>query len=209
MWDDFELCEIKPSLPGVTVEVEPASAEEMQELEARSARRLTVTLPEDLPSGYFTIPIQIEAEQVSPDATDESARVDTELVVQGKVLRRLSVYGPAVDIYGTILMGRVLQGRGAQVSLMLKMRDPQTALTVTKIETIPESLTVRLEPMPVGTDKDAGLYRLHVELPRDAPPFRLPPNERGKVYIEFDHPRVENLDLPVDLIVTPRADANR
>ena len=42
-----------------------------------------------------------------------------------------------------------------------------------------------------------------------APTFRLPPGKRGHIRIEFDHPRAAQLELPVDLIVTPKADQHR
>ena len=116
---------------------------------------------------------------------------------------------PHVDMQGTILMGRVPQGQGAKMLLLLKMRDDQKELTVTKIETIPKSLQVRVEPYRQDQPNDIGLYRLHVELPRRRTDVSLPPNKRGRIRIEFDHPRVPLLDLPVDLVVTPRSDVGR
>ena len=51
------------------------------------------------------MPVQIAA------AGHETAQAeaDCELAVQGKVLRRLSVYGPDIDVNGTVMLGRVLK----------------------------------------------------------------------------------------------------
>ena len=212
VWDQFQLPDIQSSLSGLRHSLEPATEQELESLGAKAAYRLTVTLPDDLPQGYFTIPVQLAAhgkEAQSDSPTPHKLEADCELMVQGKVLRRLSVYGPAVDTEGTIMMGRVAQGQGAKLKLLLKMRDEQRELPVRSIETLPKSLQVRLEPYKTDRPNDAGLYYLYVELPKDAPTFRLPPNRRGHVRIEFDHPRVPVLELPVDLIVTPKSDRTR
>ncbi len=167
-------------------------------------------MPEQLPVGYFTIPVRIAAQQSSNDesATERNCG-ETEVTLLGKALRPLSVYGPDVDAEGIVHMGRLLQGLGKKTALLLKLRDAQTELVVQSIETHPAFLQVELEPLRVGEGRDVGLYRLHVTLPPDAPTFRLPPDQLGMIRIQFDHPRVEQLELPVDLIVVPRADANR
>lgn len=219
-WDEFEIDSVTSSVPGVVHHLEKATDEEMQSIKAQAAYRLTVTLPDDLPAGYFTIPMQITAHATSQQAETEEtsgrgparSEADLELLLQGKVLRRLAVYGPAVDVEGTIMMGRIPQGRGASVKLLLKMRDRDTELNVQSIKTLPASLDVRLEPHRVDgdkDDKDMGLYHLYVDLPKEAPSFRMPPGEHGFIHIEFDHPRVPRLELPVDLIVLPTTDLGR
>ncbi len=212
VWDQFHLSKVTPNRPRVTYAIEEATIAEKRSLRAKTAYRLTVTLPDDLSTGYFTIPIHLTAQR---DATSRSPAVanhddaDCELMAQGKVLRRLSVYGPNVDAQGTIMMGRLPQGRGAHIKLLLKLRDEQRDLAVRSIETVPDSLQVRIEPYQVRSKKNLGLFHLYVTLPKDAPTFRLPPNKRGHLRIEFDHPRASCLDLSIDLIVTPRADLER
>jgi hypothetical protein len=61
-----------------------------------------------------------------------------------------------------------------------------------------------VEPYEGDAEDDLGLFYLYIKVPREAPPFRLPPTDRGEIRIEFDHPRVRQLVLPVDLIITPR-----
>jgi len=201
VWDDIELEPIVPALEGMICsvdDVEPAAATTLQ---ARSARRITVTLPPDLPEGYFTTSLALRG-RPRGGAPDQSA--ECELMVRGKVIRRLCVYGPEIDVYGTVDMGRVRQGRGAHVRLLLKVRDAERALPVKHIETDPEFLRVWVEPGPVDNPEELGLYYLHIEVPKDAPTFRLPPTRRAMIHLEFDHPRVPTLDLPLDLIVIPR-----
>ncbi len=201
VWDDLELTEVTPARPGITCTWEDASPEDLQALHATSAKRLTVTLPDDLEEGYLSVPVQIVARCRGCENPTEA---DCELHIQAKVLRRLCVYGPDVDVKGTILMGRITQGQGASLKLLLKLRDPEKNLIVRQIKTNPDFLQVRVEPHEIDQQADVGLYDLYIDLPKDAPTFRLAPNKLGLIRMEFDHPRVGHLELPVDLIVAPR-----
>ncbi len=200
MWDELELDPILPTLPGMNVTISDVEPSEMDSLRARSARRITVQLPADLPEGYFTSSLSLRGRPVG--GTDVQADECT-LGVEGKVIRRLSIYGEEIDVNGQIEMGRVRQGKGGDVRLLMKLRDPERNLPVTKIEATPDFVQVRVEPYRMEGDKDVGLYYLHLQVPANAPLYRLPPNETGRIRIEFDHPRVKELDLPLDLIVIP------
>ena len=68
---------------------------------------------------------------------------------------------------------------------MVKVRDDHKDLQVRKIETIPV-FSMSAWSLTTGTNRrDAGLYHLYVEVPQDAPTFRLPPNKRGRIHIEL------------------------
>ncbi|MFW6114181.1 MAG: DUF1573 domain-containing protein [bacterium] len=215
-WEQFDISQVSPSLPGLECSIEETTPDERRMVGANAAHRLTVTLPPDLPEGYFTIPVEITARHTGSakgseerpgtvTAEQASGRGKCKLTVNGKILRRLCVHGPDIDTQGAIMMGRVPEGKGARVKLLLKLRDEQKELRVRSIETLPKSLDARLVPYQVDGKKELGLYHLYVELPKEAPAFRLPPGKQGYVRIDFDHPRVPRLDLAVDLIVSPRS----
>ena len=69
VWDQFSIADVKPSLAGLSHTITDATPEELEALQATSAYRLTVTLPDDLAEGYFTVPVQITAEGASESAT--------------------------------------------------------------------------------------------------------------------------------------------
>ena len=188
-------------MPGMQCAIDAIDAAQKAELGARSGRRITVTLPVDLPEGYFNAALALQGR---PRGGSPEQSADCELAVEGKVIRRLSVYGPEINVFGTVDMGRVRQGNSAHVRLLLKLRDPQRELPLKRVETTPSFLRVAVEPYKVDDSREQGLYYLHIEVPKDAPTFRLPPTQRGAIHIEFDHPRVAVLDLPVELIVIPR-----
>ncbi|MHB8866285.1 MAG: hypothetical protein ACYC6N_28195, partial [Pirellulaceae bacterium] len=203
VWEELELEPILPSLDGLVVtvgDVEPAHKDALQ---AKSARRVTVTLPGDLPEGYFATSLVLRG---SPGSESPEQSADCELAIEGKVIRRLAVYGPEIEVDGTIDMGRVRQGNRGHVRLLMKLRDAERSLPVKHIESTPSFLRVWVEPYQTDTsqNRELGLYYLHLEVPKDAPTFRLPPDQRGMIRIEFDHPRVAKLELPLDLIVIPR-----
>jgi hypothetical protein len=201
VWDEMELEPIEPTTPGMTCTVEELDPAEQETLRARSGRRITVTLPPDLPEGYFTSPLVVRGK---PQGGPSEQSAECELPVEGKVIRRLSVYGPEIDVHGTIDLGRVRQGNTAHVRLMLKLRDPVRDLPVKHMQTKPPFLHVWIEPYQADASKELGLFYLHIEVPKSAPTFRLPPTERGAIHVEFDHPRCTTLDLPVDLVVIPK-----
>lgn len=200
MWDEFELEPVVPTLAGMNIAISELEPTEMESLRAKSGRRITVQLPSDLPEGYFSSSLLLRGKPVG--GTDLQADECT-LGVEGKVIRRLSVYGDEIDVNGQIEIGRVRQGVGADVRLLMKLRDPERNLPVTKIEANPEFVQVRVEPFRTDADKDVGLYYLHLHVPANAPLYRLPPNETGRIRVEFDHPRVKEIELPLDLIVIP------
>jgi hypothetical protein len=203
VWDDMELASIAPSLDGMEVTIGAVSPAETDTLQAKSARRITVKLPGDLPEGYFANPLVLRG-KLAGGSPEQAA--DCELGIEGKVIRRLAVYGPEIDVDGTIDMGRVRQGNTRHVRLLLKLRDTERKLPVKRVESTPSFLHVWVEPYQTDAsqEKELGLYYLHLEVPKDAPTFRLPPFQRGMICIEFDHPRVTELQLPLDLMVIPR-----
>ena len=200
VWDEMELEPILPTDNGLTCTIDEIDPGQKEALRASAGRRITVTLPPDLPEGYFHAPLVLRGR---PRGGSAEQSADCELAVEGKVIRRLSVYGPEIDVHGTVDLGRIRQGNTAHVRLMLKLRDPERNLTVKRIETSPSFLRVSIEPHHTSDSVELGLYYLHIEVPKDAPTFHLPPTERGLIHVEFDHPRVAALDLPVDLIVIP------
>ncbi len=103
----MELEPIEPSLDGMVVTIGEVDPAEKDTLQAKSARRITVTLPADLPEGYFATPLVIHGK---PAGGSPEQAADCELAIDGKVIRRLAVYGPEIDVNGTIDMGRVRQG---------------------------------------------------------------------------------------------------
>jgi hypothetical protein len=200
VWDAVDFPRITSSHAGFSWSLTPGTPAELDALHARSAYRLTVTLPADLAESYFHETIELEAHPADGTETDG---ITCRLAVEGVVLRRLCVYGPDIDVRGTLLLGRVSQGEGKQVRLLMKLRDEQRELPVRSLTCSPEFLSARVEPYSGQSRGDLGLYHLHVEVPQDAPPFHLPPYEYGSIRIEFDHPRVPVLELPVDLNVMP------
>jgi hypothetical protein len=220
VWHDFSIENIASTLKGVEWETTKLSGDTLIEADVKSAYRVDVVLPDDLAEGYFNGALRIAgrgAESDQPAATDNLPSIESEdgthsrnsahceVALQGKVLRRLSVYGPTIMTSGVVDMGRLKEGTGKTVKLLLKVRDTDVELKVREVETTPGFLQVRVEPHQSRSKKQLGLYHLYIEVPRDAPPFRLPPDRMAQLKIEFDHPRIGCLELPVDLIIMRKA----
>ncbi len=123
-----------------------------------------------------------------------------ELPVDGRVLRRLAVYGPAITIDGVIDVGQVDQGQSKKTRLVLKVRDAEHALRVTRITPHPEFVKAAVLPYE-GKTPEAGLMHLEVEIPADAPRCSYLGVPLGELRVEFDHPRITSLDLKLKFAV--------
>ncbi len=219
-WNDFAVEKVETSISGLDWKLTKLTAEQLSEADIKSAYRLDVTLPDNLEEGYFNGLLHLAGRATdvehtaSPEPTPgveaadgsrDRRTAECELAVHGKVLRRLAVYGPAITTSGVVDIGRIREGDGAQVKLLLKVRDPDVDLTVRHLSTTPGFLQARVERHESDSDRQLGLYYLYVEVPSDAPPFRLPPDRMAQLTIEFDHPRIDSLKLPVDLIITRKS----
>ena len=198
IWEEMEIVEIKTTLPGIAAQFLPVDAQEMQRLEAKSARLLRVTVPGDLPPGEFRDAIRIKAAPAGKP--QESA--DFELPLRGKTLKRFTINGPFSE-HDALLIGQVPHGAGKTLRLLVKLRDEDLALPIRSIEVQPSFLKVAMEPHREQDLATPGLYDLVIEIPADAPTCQYMGNPLGSLRITTGHPRVPEIKLQVMLAVTP------
>ncbi len=194
-WDDVELADLQSSLAGLTWEIEPADNETLAKYEAQSAYWIQLTTPGALPEGTFSEWLQFRV--VPAGAPDEA--VEHQVAVSGKTLRRLAVYGPGIDAEGTVAFGAVSRAAGAKKRLLMKVRDPEAELAVNRIRTTPEFLSVRVVPGAEAATK--GLHYLELEVPPGAPRSDFLSGSPATILIEFEHPRIRQLELTAQFAV--------
>lgn len=195
-WDDFDVLGIQSSLAGFDWRIEPADAETLTAYEAKSACWLRITTPADLPAGSFSGWLQF---RVQP-ADDAQEAVEHQIALAGKTLRRLAVYGPGIDADGVVSFGAVARSTGAKQRLLLKVRDAQHDLPVTRIQTTPDYLDVRVVSPEESTK--SGLAYLDVVIPPGAPRSTFLASHPARIRIEFDHPRIAELELTATFALT-------
>jgi hypothetical protein len=196
VWDRFEIEKLTSSLEGHRWTVEPATETHLEQLKAKSGQQLTIHLPNSLPQGEFNHWVRF---QLTPSQGDSKMY---ELPLRGKVLRRVAVYGPGIDMSGTVSLGVIPSQQGRRRRLVMKVRDPQPNLHVDRITCHPEFLQVKVTPYPAKVTSTKGLYYLDIEVPKLSPISRFQSSEAGEVAIQFDHPRIEDLKLRVDFAVS-------
>jgi hypothetical protein len=130
----FEIVHASCTLDGSSVSFEPASSAALEELAATGGYRIHVELPAGLSSGQVDGMVQLTARREGAE-TDETL----EIPLVAKVLRRLAVYGPAVDETGTVDLGRLRPGQRAKHRLLLKVRDEQPEIVVRRSRSSPRS----------------------------------------------------------------------
>lgn len=200
-WNSMEIDPIRPTVKGLTCDVQPASADQLESLDAESGYQLTITVPKAIEAGFFNFPVRIHGTS-DRETSGAAESADTELMISGKKLQRLGIYGPAIDLTGTVRLGRVQQGQGVHARLLVKVRDSDPRIALKSTRSTPDFLKVRLEPYKKEQGEKIGLYYLYLDVPRDSPTFRLPPGQHGSIQLELEHPRIHQLELPVDLIIS-------
>ncbi|HAY78686.1 MAG TPA: hypothetical protein DCY79_02630 [Planctomycetaceae bacterium] len=196
-WNSFEITDITSSLKGIRWELQPLEKTWLTNHQAKFGRRLLVTLPADMPQGHFHHQLTLHV------LRDGAHREETfDLPLQGKVLRRLSAYGPAVTSDGGLDLGSTNVGTPLLTHVLLKVRDSERDLNVTDIRVTPEFVNVSIEPAP--NSKGKGLYVMKVEVPDTSPIGSHTGSRQGNLSVIIDHPRIPNLDLKLNFIVSPR-----
>ena len=193
VWDEFEVVGGDCSVEEVTWKVDSVTAADATLEDVLSTRKVTLTTSDAMPQGSFFGQLRLD---IQPAAGD---RETLELPLDGQMLRRLAVYGPAITVDGVVDVGQVDQGQSKKTRLVLKIRDPQRELRVTGITTHPDF--VKAAVLPSDGKSDTGLMQLEVEIPADAPRCSYLGVPLGDLKIEFDHPRIPSLDLKVKFAV--------
>ena len=189
-WDDLVITDISCNLEGVSWDLIPATEDELERMQVQAGYRLVVHIPEDFSPGPFGGIIHtVAASAENPEAT---ASID--VVVRGDVLRRFCLYADIISEDGLFDLGRLKPGKEHKWRMLVRIRDEVKELKNVKIEVVPKSLEVSLDPYR----PDKGLYYLNLRMGPDAPECRhLGLNELGFVKLNFDHPRIESQEFPV------------
>ncbi len=192
LWDKFELTSGTASNEGITWEVCDVAPTELDD--ATAAVRLRITIPAGMASGQLSERIQFA---VKPAEADETT---LNVPITGKVPRRLAVIGPSVGSDGIVDLGQVYKGESRKKRLLLKVRDEDLELVATRIKCEPDFISANVLPY-AGSSKDAGLSTLEIELPDRAPACSFLGVPMGSLRIDFDHPRIQDLELKLKFAV--------
>ncbi len=197
VWDEFRIEGLDCSIEGCTTTVADATREQLEKLKANSGHKVTIHIPPSLPQGSFNHWVRF---QIIPPDGDEKPKT-YELPIRGRVLRPLAVYGRGIDHTGRVSLGVVKSQEGHRRRLVMKVRDPDPELRVERISCHPSFLQIDVTSFTTKANKE-GLYYLDIKVPKSSPVGRFQAGEAGEIKIDFDHPRISNLELTVDFAVS-------
>ena len=192
VWNSFKIVAGHSSSDLLSWSIEDFDHETLDD--ATAAQRIKFTVPAGLPSGAFAERLQFT---VRP-ADGEETTLDVPLT--GRVPRRLAVMGSGVQSDGVIDLGQMYVGERLKKRFLLKVRDEDRDLIATHIKCEPEFVSAIILPYE-GSTQDAGLSTLEIEVPRDAPPCSYLGVPMGTLHVDFDHPRIQSLDLKVKFAI--------
>src|SRR5262245_30379352 len=196
MWPDFEIVDASSQLRGLKWTVEPI-IDAAAELSAASAKRVKFEFDNPVAHGAFQEQIRFDIKpQGEPDSVHHQY-----VAIHGQALRRMAIYGPAIDGNGVVELGNVAEGKGKRVKLLAKVRDPETEISDAEVETFPAFLRAQFSQHEGG---QKGLYDITIELPDDQTPCQYNSSPVGRVKIETHHPRIGAVELLVTFAIVPR-----
>jgi hypothetical protein len=196
VWETLEITELKSQALGMILSAERLDADQIpSELDAKCAYRITAQAPESFAvQGAFQDVIAVRVLDV---ATEEEETLSIPL--QGRVLRALSLYGPAIREDGEIELGLVKRTVGAETNLLVKIRDDQRDLGEVRVECSAPQVKASLSPRGA---KEQGLYTLTLAVPADADRCNHLADElRATLTIRTEHPRIGTQVFPLRFAV--------
>lgn len=188
--DDVQV-ETTVDIPGMTVNIESASQEELDSLEARCGKKVIVTIPAGLEKGNFTGQIELKAiPSESQGPSEETHQADNSAVarlnIQAMVKKPgVKFFSPRIDGFGAVKLGAVSSKDGSEL-LQLNFRVDQgnTPWKVKDVYAWPEFIDAKV----VTLDQEIGLFQLQIQVPPGSPAGNYYGQEIGRIVITSDHP---------------------
>lgn len=137
-----------------------------------------------------------EAGAPSPTSGKRDFEV-VEVPFSGTTLRDLCLYGKQINEQGQVDLRSTRRGTAKTVELLVRVWDAEKQLLPCQLELKPEFL--QGEVVPHGNV--AGMYRLRLTIPADAPVSAYNPDQPGQLRIVPANDQLEPLELPLYLLV--------
>lgn len=183
-------------IPGMTIEIEPASQEELDSLKARSGKKVRVTLPAGLKKGNYSGQIELKSNPPESQAPGKEAPQDEEpevarLNIQATIKNPgVKFFSPQIDGFGAVKLGSVSSKDGSELlKLNFRVDQGDTPWKVKDIYAWPEFIEVKV----ITLDQQIGLFQLQIQIPPGLPPGNYYGQEIGRIVITSDHPLVPRI----------------
>lgn len=219
-WPAMNLSDIACSIAGVETTTQPVTPSELARLQRsadaalpKSGVWVDVTFPEGVIDGRIDGELTFTASerpasqtgsnsQTEPDSEAGQAAGEIEsrsmrVAIAGELRQQLAVIGPGVLDNRLLKLGRAKQGSELRKKFLIKISDDLPKLVIREQQVTPEYLQVAIEPYQAGAT--SSLYRMEVVVPAGKATAALMGENLGKIHVQFDHPRVRELHLDVEL----------
>ena len=199
--DEFEVVEGVISNPRFNWSIEQVPADELP-LRTKFAYAVSITAPGDLPRGRFEEELTLTVKK--PGAEDQGEFEKISLSVQGYTAKRLTIFGKELSSDGTVDFGVVTASKGKVSKMFLRINDEEKQIVLNEAQVTPGYLKVEVEPQNL----EKGLYTLTISIPPYSPQGTFTADTAGRIWLEFDHPRIKELDLQFHAVVLPAGKVN-
>ncbi len=194
--DEFEIVEGVISNPRFEWSARKLTSDELP-LRSQSAYAIKITAPGDLPRGRFEEELTLTVKR--PDRKSEEDTEKLSLNIQGYTAKRLTIFGKELSGDGTLNFSVVTPAQGRTAKLFLRVNDELKDLSLEHVEVSPEFLEVDLQP----ENPEKGLYTLTISIPPYSPKGTYTADTSGSIRLEFDHPRIKDLELNFNAVILP------
>ncbi|TWT29227.1 hypothetical protein KOR34_52820 [Posidoniimonas corsicana] len=192
VWKQIYLVDIASPSDKLRVTTTPLSPAECVSIGCRSGCRVEVTANADLTTGPYSNYLELSAQPASDPGAAAPRRL--RIPIGWAPRQSIAVSGPGVDEAGVIHLGRIDKGAHTK-RYLVKVTDELPELVVTDQRVSPDFLGVQLEPYRKG--ELGWLYRMELSIPEHARATKY--GKDGVVQFTFDHPRIKELRVELDL----------
>ncbi|GEM_PF-2374831 len=193
-WPSFQL-ELEKAVPeSLTCFWEPAAPQILEPFKALSGYRIFITVP---PGGVESSEKAELVWKVTPKGEASQTLV---VPINAPAPARMELHGAHLAAGHLLYMGRIVRGQERSREFFLKIRDRFKDIQLNEVTCEPEWLRVSMQP---EGDK-AGLYRIRVTVPANAPQTVRLQSNPGNVLLKISHPICETIQFQVVFAVLDR-----
>lgn len=196
LFEDFEITNVESNLEGFAYGIDPVTPERIDEMKAKSALLLTVTLPAVNAGGSLRDELTVTIRSTG-EAAEE---MQEQIVLHVDVLPRIAFYGSQLDARYGLDLGVLTQGETGAQKLVVRVRGNLRATPIQVLEVEPSCLRATLEDYK----PQEGLYRLTVAVAEDAKPIAFRADQAiGYIAVGNPHDAKLQKGIPVRGQVIP------
>ncbi len=205
-WKEMTIENIQCSLPDATWTVEPATADELENVGGTTGYRVSVTVPESLPTGAFRGLLTCDLVPGPEEQKKDFRSIPCQLYFSGKVPALMTLAGKDYQVDQGLHLGNLSRGQAYEAELFLLVRQPDKEVRFVEVTSTSDFLSVQV--LADGrTSHGTQRFKVRVNVPQDIPLVSHLGDDAVVVQLVADQPGLPVVRFPVQFAMTEPGDS--